>query len=601
MSDYIFETFKDARTEIRILTIQPGSADDPLTCSLETASLESLPTYEALSYTWGDNATKTPININGKRFLAFGNAHDALFELRDPESSRSIWIDAICINQQDLEEKQHQILLMKVVYERASQVVVWLSKPRSDADLAVALLTELGEQHDSGTHTVQSMQSIHRPRMRSPEWTALRDFLHHSWWRRVWTFQEVVVGRKVVVQFGRHTIPWERLRILGDDNSMLYSMFIKAPGEGLDTGVGQPDGCSAIPTIQWLRDVLEAGERCSLLDLLPQCWFRQATNIRDCIFGLCALASDVQSLGIVPNYSASVEEVLTEAVKKLLLHYGTFELFCKAGCGFERKLPDLPSYVPDWTNIPTAQPLYWHFYNGPQTVTAEERGISLHSDGRLQLQMYELDSIEHITRPLTGTGGKNESAQLVTWFDAAEKMAVTHSKDPYIMTIPPRPSIPLFEAFWRTTIADSTNDRTRPSPDAYHGYLRWKYALSLQCGIAPTSVFEDIEQYAEQYRNPMDNTLAKMVDWFNTMLITSWNRAFCVTRNGMVGLVPGGALSGDLVCLLPGGAVPYVMRPRVSGGECELVGESYFHGVGAIEGVKQLRNEERQPSVVLLV
>jgi hypothetical protein len=43
------------------------------------------------------------------------------------------------------------------------------------------------------------------------------------------------------------------------------------------------------------------------------------------------------------------------------------------------------------------------------------------------------------------------------------------------------------------------------------------------------------------------------------------------------------------------------MRPRVSGGECELVGESYFHGVGAIEGVKQLRNEERQPSVVLLV
>ncbi|KAH4938344.1 hypothetical protein HBH74_056200 [Parastagonospora nodorum] len=603
MADYMFEKFKDARSEIRILTVLPGSTKDPVSCTLESASLDSLPVYEALSYTWGNNDTKNPIQIDGKRFIAFGNAQDALVELRDAISPRRIWIDAICINQEDLEEKQHQILLMKAVYEKASRVVIWFPRPRGNADLAVDLLNELNEQHDAGTHTVQSMQGIHRTRMRSSEWTALRDFLHHPWWRRVWTFQEVVVGRNVVIQYGRHMIPWKRMHILGDDNSMLYSMFIKEPGEGEDFGVGHPDGCSAIPIIQWLRDLLEAGERCSLLDLLPQCWFRQATNIRDCIYGLCALASDVDSLGIIPDYSKSVEDVLTDAVNKILLKYGTFELFCKAGCGFDRNFPGLPSYVPDWTNIPAAQPLYWHFYEGPQTVPLAERGINLHEDGQLQLKIYEIDYIEHISTKLHSTAGEDEYKQLISWFDAAEKLAITHARDPYTMTIPQSTSIPLFEAFWRTTIADSANtsNRTRPLPDTYHGYLRWKYTLSHHSGISATSLFEDIEQYSDRYRDPMDDTLAKMVDWYNTVLVTSWDRAFCVTRGGMVGLVPGGARPGDLVCLIPGGAVPFVMRMRASVNECELVGESYFHGVGAIEGVKQLRGEGKEPSVVFLV
>lgn len=169
MSKYVFEPFQNARHEIRVLTIQPGSVDEPLHCSLQTARLDSLPAYEALSYTWGDNATKELITMNGNSFVAFGNAHDALLELRDPVSPRTIWIDAICINQEDIEEKQHQILLMKNVYERASQVVIWLSKPRSDADLAVKLFDELCEQHDAGTHTFQSMQAIHSSNMRSPE------------------------------------------------------------------------------------------------------------------------------------------------------------------------------------------------------------------------------------------------------------------------------------------------------------------------------------------------------------------------------------------------------------------------------------------------
>lgn len=420
----------------------------------------------------------------------------------------------------------------------------------------------------------------------------------------MWTFQEVVVGRKIVVQFGQHTIPWERLHILGDNNSLLSGMFIKEDGEGLDYGVGQGDGCSAIPTIQWVRELLNAGSRCSLLDLLTQCWFRNATDIRDCIFGLCALASDTESLGIVPNYKASVEQVLTDAVQKLLLHYGTFELFCKAGRGFERKLSSLPSYVPDWTNIPRAQPLYWHFYDGPQTLPVEERGVFMHKSGRLQLQIYELDTIEHVTEPLVGAGRQNEPRELISWFNTAEQAAMSHARDPYPMTIPADSNASLFEAFWRTTIANSTGARAPPSEDAYHGYLCWKYTLMRQCEQKPECAFADLQQYLEIYSDPMHHSQTSMMQWFNVMLITSWERAFCVTRSGLIGLVPGGTLPGDLVCLLPGGAVPYIMRCKdahASETKVELVGESYVHGVSATPGVKKFRGEGKQPSTVFLV
>ncbi|KAF2790795.1 hypothetical protein K505DRAFT_250412, partial [Melanomma pulvis-pyrius CBS 109.77] len=309
-------------------------------------------------------------------------------------------------------------------------------------------------------------------------------------------------------------------------------------------------------------------------------------------------------LDLHPNYVVSVEEVLKNAVNKLLLRYGTLELFCKAGGGFDRTLPGLPSYVADWSHIPTAQPLYWHFYEGPQTVTPKESGISLHRNGKLQMKLFDLDYIEKVSEPLLGAGGIDESRRLLSWFDAAEQMAVSGARDPYPMIAPSRPGVSLFEAFWRTIIANSTSKRTRAPEDWYHGYLRYKCTLSKRCEMTPTSLFESLEQYQDQYRDPMDRTVATMMDWFNMMLITSWNRAFCVTRNGMLGLVPPGALPGDLVSLLPGGAVPFVMRPKdlsESNGELELVGESYFHGVTAIDAMKEFRNDGKEPHSIFLV
>ena len=603
MLNFVLNALRDARSEIRLLKIDPGGAEDPLSCSLQTFNLSSLPPYEAVSYTWGDNTAKKSIQINGRYFLTFVNAYESLIELRYPVSSRVLWIDAICINQHDLKEKEQQILLMKTVYQNASRVVVWLPEPRGDADLAVGMLNELHAWYDKGAMTAQSVWKLYQSQTMSPGLAALRDVLHHPCWSRVWTLQEAVMGPELVIQLGRHTILWERMYILGDDNTLLYRLFITKPGEGLYSEFGLPQGCGAIRIIRELRDKFMKGREISLLYLLPLCKWRKATNTRDCIFGLCAL-SNTDKLNLRPDYTSTDQEVLTNAAQKLLLRYESFELFGMAGCGFDRNLSGLPSYVPDWSKPNAAPPLYHYFQKGSQDLAPKGTKISLHYSGKLQINLFNLDRIERVSKPLTGAGDINESQLKLSWFNIAEQMAISGSLDPYPLMASSRASIPLFEAFWRTTVANSTLKRTRAPKDWFHGYLRYMLQLSVVCETKPICLFPSFEEHLDLYSDPTDPTWHIMMEWSEMMAHTSWEHSFCITQNGLIGLVPPGALPGDIVCLIPGGVIPYIMRPKGSSSssdECELVGESYIHGIMAADAIEDCRRERMDPQTVFLV
>jgi hypothetical protein len=101
-----------------------------LVCDLEIAHITQLPRYEALSYCWGDQKDRIPINCNGSGGLEITqNLHSALLSLRLPNRLRLIWADAICINQGGVKERSSQILLMKNIYRLAFAVIVWLGGP----------------------------------------------------------------------------------------------------------------------------------------------------------------------------------------------------------------------------------------------------------------------------------------------------------------------------------------------------------------------------------------------------------------------------------------------------------------------------------------
>src|ERR1700760_167718 len=121
---------------IRILELLPGSGRDPFQCNLVTAPIEddSL-SFVALSYSWGPEPMEySQITVNGAAFLVRPNLFHALSALRLPNQARRYWIDAICIDQNNLDEKSLQIPLMSKIYTLSAYVLIWLGKSDHDSD-----------------------------------------------------------------------------------------------------------------------------------------------------------------------------------------------------------------------------------------------------------------------------------------------------------------------------------------------------------------------------------------------------------------------------------------------------------------------------------
>ncbi|KAE9379583.1 heterokaryon incompatibility, partial [Stipitochalara longipes BDJ] len=142
-----------------------------LQCRLVTSNIDA--DYEALSYTWGKpDSFDLKIWVNDCHFSVRQNLHCALKALRST-GDRYLWIDTLCINQDDSHEKGHQVGMMDLIYEKAKQVLVWLGKKNP-----------LG--FDEWGHL--------RPYFRrkwTPHWKQLADLFAAAYWRRLWIVQEV--------------------------------------------------------------------------------------------------------------------------------------------------------------------------------------------------------------------------------------------------------------------------------------------------------------------------------------------------------------------------------------------------------------------------
>lgn len=134
---------------IRVLDLEPGTGSDPIACRLSTVSLLDNPVYEALSYTWGDpNEPRGFIVCNGDSIPVANNLKAAFQRLRLPNEIRSIWADAICINQNDIPERNAQVQLMSQVYRKASKVVVWLGEETTESVREIQMLKKLASAYE---------------------------------------------------------------------------------------------------------------------------------------------------------------------------------------------------------------------------------------------------------------------------------------------------------------------------------------------------------------------------------------------------------------------------------------------------------------------
>jgi hypothetical protein len=137
-----------APASTRLVHLHPGSDADPLTCDLIEADLDTLPTYEAVSYTWGDASNQRTIVINGTSISIRANLYLSLVRLRDRTLEKVLWIDALSISQADLDEKARQVAMIGRIFKQAQRVRVWVGE-HADGSESLFRVTDPGAEKNA--------------------------------------------------------------------------------------------------------------------------------------------------------------------------------------------------------------------------------------------------------------------------------------------------------------------------------------------------------------------------------------------------------------------------------------------------------------------
>ncbi|KAH7075067.1 heterokaryon incompatibility protein-domain-containing protein [Paraphoma chrysanthemicola] len=318
MALYEYESLDLERRSFRLIRLLKADCGS-IQCELFHAWLDGVEDaleYEALSYTWGNGKELYEIEANGRRLEVTGNLFQALQHLRYQHEDRVIWIDALCIDQSNLEERGHQVRQMSSIYAGAENVIVWLGSATSDTDVFFQHMQVLEKEAighacanwKSSDERWQSLWSnvrlqwndFHEDEQRE----GLKTLLRRSWFRRVWILQEVANARSARIMCGAKSIP---ARIFGVAPTLL--------------GIMPDPHCQAVFDIMpgsFRQYSWWAGNR-DLRTLLTKFKKCEATDPRDIVYALLGISSDgCRTALLVPDYTKSLEHVIQDTVTFLL-------------------------------------------------------------------------------------------------------------------------------------------------------------------------------------------------------------------------------------------------------------------------------------------
>ncbi|KAF2472708.1 HET-domain-containing protein, partial [Lindgomyces ingoldianus] len=192
----LYQKFRLAEpgNSIRLLALLPGEGPK-LKATIFCVDLSSSPVYEALSYVWGEMEAKTNyfIEIEGTNMEITPNLYRALQALRMQESSRVLWVDSLCINQNDNKDKEIQISMMVEIYRSAQHVAVYLGEPNAGGLALFSFLNRNFHEEDSVDKAIEDFGPGERDIRELLE--AYVHFCLLPWWNRIWVQQEYSLSR----------------------------------------------------------------------------------------------------------------------------------------------------------------------------------------------------------------------------------------------------------------------------------------------------------------------------------------------------------------------------------------------------------------------
>ena len=342
------------------MKLLPGQFRDQIRITLETATLTKtqIPRYEALSYVWGSK--ENPVQVSVKtdmiepqpslktrmwakiHHLEYStlsvtrNLDIALRHLRRKYEPRSLWIDAICVDQRNTKERGHQVARMADVYSLASRVVVWLGPETRDSALAIGTIDEVGSQSEVDWKSGGIISDLNgESDWADSVWNATTNLLNRSWFERLWVFQEVRLANTVDVLCGEQLVSWgtfrRAIRLIPSMTQSLVSVEIIHRAYSL---------CNYVEK-----------SRLSLANALHATRYCVCSDQRDKIYAILSLIWENEKRGLVPDYSKTTEELFQD----VFLHHleNTKSLSLLSHCEIRKGSTSKPSWVPDWAVMRT--------------------------------------------------------------------------------------------------------------------------------------------------------------------------------------------------------------------------------------------------------
>ncbi|RSL74446.1 hypothetical protein CEP53_000298 [Fusarium sp. AF-6] len=369
--------------ETPILEINPGSGNETLRGTLHhcwldgdrlalhyarqwgvsTSDFTTPICYTALSYTWGPPVFEATIECDGHAKRITSGLEAALKQFRQPHDSIMMWIDQICINQDDEAEKKKQIPLMGRIYERARSTVIWLGEAGNGSSSALKLIERITSilHFTLSEVDMKSFQRIGLPVADSHAWKELWDLLARPWFTRVWIIQEAILSSLYQTWFacGDSFMPWNTLTTACcyletcGISRKLHEKF----GPGLKQ---QRDICEVVWNLDNERSDYKSGPAPTLFKLLTKVRNSKCWDSRDRIYGLLGVCEGGDKEAVMKN-----DRIGSTAVD-LYINMTTHHLFREPKIGMrlttvlaalDHESSDLPSWVPDWRVPPRMYPL----------------------------------------------------------------------------------------------------------------------------------------------------------------------------------------------------------------------------------------------------
>ncbi|QDS74145.1 hypothetical protein FKW77_001233 [Venturia effusa] len=555
---------------IRLLHLLPGQFEHGLVVNLQherfdpAAASPIVPEYEALSYTWGTGDSPSPVEVlspHSGQLPITKNLDIAMRHLRYPDRPRTLWIDAICIDQANSDEKGSQVAIMGDIYRLANRVVAWLGPAENDSDHAMRLIRDISCQIevDFRNLTMKSIPGVQDQsigdisstlRLTSKDLTALYHLFGRSWFERLWVRQEIYLASgSAMVSCGSNVIPWLAFRRAWA--CIHWKPFTTLSGEfdrqwmhrktDLHGFLFQQNGI----IFPYLRRQLGAVAKCA--------------DPKDRVFALLSLdSSNKRGLGIVPDYNASTADVYKDAALRCMTYFGDFGVLAECELSESGSARDGRSWVPDWslgTEKRVAWPTTEYLASGPFVSPFE-----VHKHLYLRVLIVPTGTIRTVHEfKIQGASSSERIRSL------------------------------------KTNLERMTADWDLLQDYITGGSLLHAIAQTLLLGVSAESYepldvlrlcLRESEQALQELMAMAENSspLVEPSSFYDTVNNNVDDRAMFETQAGHIGLAPRFAAPGDEVFAVVGSAYPMILRKKADD-LYEVVGPCYIAGLQQGEAI----------------